>query len=57
MIDLMLSVDRRPTMAKKEQTSRKVGSTASKLLKSPKSTKPVKSVSGSALTQRPSKKK
>ncbi len=46
-------------MAKKnnEKTSAKVASTASKLLKDPKSTKAVKSVAASALTQAPNKKK
>ncbi len=44
-------------MAKNEKTSKKVGTTASKLLKDKKSSKAVKSVSGSALTQRPDKKK
>ncbi len=44
-------------MAKNEKTSKRVGRTASKLLRDPKSKKSVKSVSGSALTQRPDKKK
>jgi len=44
-------------MGKNEKTSPKVASTASKLLKNPKSSKDVKSVSGSALTQAPDKKK
>jgi len=39
-----------------EQTSEKVGSKASKLLKDPKSSAPVKSVAASALTRRPDKK-
>lgn len=43
--------------SKNEQTSKKVASTASKLLKEEKSSKPVKSVSASALTQAPDKKK
>lgn len=38
-------------MAKNEKTSPKVASTASKLLSDPKSSKAVKSVSASALTQ------
>lgn len=45
-------------MAKKEErTSKKVGKTASKILRNPKSSKDAKSVAGSALTQRPDKKK
>lgn len=44
-------------MAKNEKTSKKVGSTASKLLRDKKTPKDVKSVAGSALTQRPDKKK
>ena len=44
-------------MAKNEKTSKKVGKIASKLLKNPKTPKGVKSVAGSALTQRPNKKK
>lgn len=40
-----------------EQTSKKVASTASKLLRSPKSSKAVKSVAASALTQAPNRKK
>ena len=43
-------------MAKNEKTSKKVGKTASKLLKNSKSKK-VKSVAGSALTQRPDRKR
>lgn len=44
-------------MAKKnEQTSKKVASTASKLLSNPKTPKNVKSVAASALTQAPGKK-
>lgn len=38
-------------MAKNEKTSPKVASTAGKLLGNPKSSKAVKQVSGSALTQ------
>ncbi len=40
-----------------EQTGKKVGSTASRLLRSPSSSKAVKSVAASALTQRPNKAK
>jgi len=42
---------------KNEQTSAKVASNASKLLSNPGTSKQVKSVAGSALTQAPSKKK
>jgi hypothetical protein len=42
-------------MARNEQTSRAVGSIASKLLRSPSTPKPVRRVAGSALTQRPNK--
>jgi hypothetical protein len=44
-------------MAKNEQTGKKAGSNASKVLKDPKSSKAAKSAAGSALTQRPDKKK
>jgi len=44
-------------MAKNEKTSRRVGLIASKLLSNPKTPQKVKSVSGSALTQRPDRKK
>lgn len=44
-------------MARNEKTSKAVGKKASKLLRSKKSSKKVKSVAGSALTQRPDKKK
>jgi len=45
-------------MAKKnEQTSKKVASTAGKLLSNKKTPKAVKSVAASALTQAPSRKK
>jgi hypothetical protein len=44
-------------VAKNEKTSKKVGTTASKLLKDKRSSKAVRSVAGSALTQRPDKKK
>ena len=45
-------------MAKRnEQTSKKVATTAAKLLSNPKTSKAVKSVAASVLTQRPNKKK
>ncbi len=44
-------------MAKNEKTSKKVASKASKLLKDKKSSRAVKSVSGSALTQACDKKR
>jgi len=44
-------------MARNEKTSDKVGTIASKLLRSKKTSPKVKSVAGSALTQRPDKKK
>ncbi len=45
-------------MAKKnEQTSKKVATKASEILKDPKSSKAMKSVAASALTQAPNKKK
>ena len=45
-------------MAKRnEQTSKKAGTAASKVLRDPKSSKTAKSAAGSALTQRPNKKK
>ncbi len=44
-------------MAKNEKTSLKVAKIASKLLKDPKTTKNVKSVAASALTQAQDKKK
>jgi hypothetical protein len=47
-------------MAKKptnEQTGKKAGSAASKVLKSPGSSKDAKTAAGSALTQRPPTKK
>jgi len=43
-------------MARNEKTSAKVASKASKLLSNPKSSKDVKSVAASALTQKPGKK-
>lgn len=44
-------------MAKNEKTSDKVAKIASKLLKDPTTTKEVKTVAASALTQAPDKKK
>lgn len=45
-------------MAKNEKTSKKVAQIASKILKGkPATKKQIKSVAGSALTQRPDKKK
>jgi hypothetical protein len=44
-------------MARNEKTSKAVASKASKILRDPKSTKPEKSVSGSAMTQRPDRPK
>lgn len=44
-------------MARNEKTSKKVAKKASKLLRDKKSSKAVKSVAGSALTQAPDKKK
>lgn len=44
-------------MGKNEKTSKNVGTKASKQLSSPKSKPAQKSVAGSALTQRPDKKK
>ena len=44
-------------MAKNEKTSKRVGTTAAKVLRSKKSSKAAKSVAGSALTQRPDRKK
>lgn len=44
-------------MANNEKTSSKVASTSSKLLKDKNSSKKVKQVAGSALTQAPDKKK
>ena len=42
-------------MARNERTSKSVATKASKLLSSPSSSKTVKSVAGSALTQAPNK--
>jgi hypothetical protein len=42
---------------KNEQTSKPVGTSASKVLANPKSTKDQKAAAGSALAQRPDKKK
>lgn len=44
-------------MAKNEKTSKRVATIASKLLSNPKSSKAVKSVAASALTQSPDRKK
>ena len=44
-------------MARNEKTSKRVGKTASKLLRNKKSSRKVKSVAGSALTQRPDRKR
>jgi len=44
-------------MARNEKTSKRVGTIASKLLRSKPISKGTKSVAGSALTQRPTKKK
>lgn len=44
-------------MAKNEKIGKKAGSNASKVLKNPKSSSAAKSAAGSALTQRPDKKK
>ena len=44
-------------MSKNEQTSKRVASKASKILRSPNSSKAMKSVAASALTQAPNKKK
>lgn len=44
-----------PRKSKCEQTSTKVGSTASTLLRSPTASSAARSVAGSALTQRPTR--
>jgi len=44
-------------MAKNEKTSKRVGSKAAKLLRNKKSSKNVKSVAGSDLTQMPDRKR
>jgi len=44
-------------MGRNEKTSKKVGKTASSLLRSKRTSKSVKSVAGSALTQRPDRKR
>jgi len=44
-------------MAKNEKTSKRVGSIAAKQLRRKKTSSPAKSTAGSALTQRPDKKK
>jgi len=48
---------RKYKMARNEKTSKRVGKTASKILRNPKSSRASKSVAGSALTQRPNRKK
>jgi hypothetical protein len=48
---------REQVMAKNETTGKKAGTAASKVLKSPASSKNAKTAAGSALTQRPNKKK
>jgi hypothetical protein len=45
------------TKTRNETTSKKVATQASKILRDPKSTPAQKAVAGSALTQRPNKKK
>ena len=47
--------ERDAIMAKNEKTSKKVASTAAKLLADPKTPKSVKSVAASALTQAPNR--
>lgn len=44
-------------MARNEKTSKKIGKIASKLLRNPSTPKKVRSVAGSALTQRPDRRK
>jgi hypothetical protein len=44
-------------MAKNEQTSKKASSKASQVLRNPKSSPAAKTAAGSALTQRPDRKK
>ena len=44
-------------MARNEKTSKRVGKIASKVLKNKSSSKAAKSAAGSALTQRPDRKK
>ncbi len=44
-------------MAKNEKTSKSVATKASKILKDPKSSKTMKSIAASALTQAPDRKK
>ena len=44
-------------MGRNEKTSKRVGKTASRLLRSERTSKSVKSVAGSALTQRPDRKR
>ena len=44
-------------MAKNEQTSKRVGTKASKVLRDPNASKAAKSAAGSALSQRPDRKR
>jgi hypothetical protein len=53
----ILSLLNEVLMARSEKTSKRVASKASKILRDPKSTKAMKSVAASALTQRPDKRK
>ena len=46
-----------PKKSNSEVTSKKAASVASKVLRNPKSSKAAKTAAGSALTQRPNKKK
>jgi hypothetical protein len=50
-------VFREQAMTKNETTGKKAGTAASKVLKSPAASKNAKTAAGSALTQRPNKKK
>jgi hypothetical protein len=53
----IIRIKGRYVMAKNEKTSKRVGTIASKQLRSKKTSKPAKSTAGKALTQRPDKKK
>jgi hypothetical protein len=55
--DAIIEVKRRWIMAKNEKTSKRVGTLAARQLKSKKTPKKAKSVAGSALTQRPDRKR
>lgn len=44
-------------MSKNEKSSKRLGHLASKILRNPKSSKTVRSLAGSVLTQRPNRKK